>query len=297
MQNVIDPFSLKYKGNDADFHVVDALVLGDSIQGAAKLYNSVAHYCFFGGVPKGNYRKHFKCYAQTPKEGSFEFVLYLATIAQEYDIHGEIYKESFSWLFAKIANSLTGLWTNRSTESAMAEKLTDQLIERAKRDAELQALLINGVIGSNNNIADLHGRLIDTLPALANANSNAAKQLVKPVGITCSSLAQFAESDNETVITEAEAEVISSDSALEIEDAKVFQCERVTEVNTLTGHCILQVAGYTHLIKGKISDPVLSNADNIYTRALNNHTPIRVTAKTVLKEGEVHRLYISDAKA
>jgi hypothetical protein len=49
-------------------------------------------------------------------------------------------------------------------------------------------------------------------------------------------------------------------------------------------------------VAGKITDPALEHHGNIYTAALNEGSTLRVIAKPTLKEGEINRLFISDAE-
>jgi hypothetical protein len=74
-----------------------------------------------------------------------------------------------------------------------------------------------------------------------------------------------------------------------------FRCERISVINTKTGHCELTIQGIAGPVKGKISDPVLRQPKNIYTKALQEHVPLLISAKPVEKDGEIRRLYISDA--
>jgi predicted transcriptional regulator len=119
--------------------------------------------------------------------------------------------------------------------------------------------------------------------------------LVAPVGNTCKALRQFSGTQEEITITEPEAEVIRGDNEMEVDDMQEFHCKRITEINKLNGHCILDVEGFDHLVIGKISDPALEKPNNVYTRALNDQTPIVISAKPVKKNGAIYKLFISNA--
>ena len=75
-----------------------------------------------------------------------------------------------------------------------------------------------------------------------------------------------------------------------------FVCTRISEVNVVSGHCILSVDGLNGPVVGKISDPVLLEPKNVYTNALNSQTGFSFSAKPVKKNGEIHRLYVSTAR-
>lgn len=293
---IVLPFAVTYEGNDADQHIISAQQLGESIIGASRLYNAVAHYCAFGFVPKGNYKNEFYCYAKVPKEGSYEYMLYVAAIAQEYNLHGEIYNAAISWLFARVVDSVKGIWTRKGDTVQVVEILSQTLIEQARIDADVKTQMINAWAKSNDNLASLHARLIDTLPQLADATRSHGRLLVSPIGNTCRSINQFSGTKNAVAIDEPEAEVIRGDYEMEVDDMQDFNCRRITEVNVETGHCILDVEGFDHPITGKISDPALSMPNNVYTRALNGKTAFLISAKPVKRDGVVHKLFVSNAK-
>lgn len=83
---IVSPFSITYDGNDADQHVISARQLGESVIGASKLYTATAHYCMFGTVPRGNYKKEFQCFAKPAKEKCFEYQMFIAAIASKYSL-------------------------------------------------------------------------------------------------------------------------------------------------------------------------------------------------------------------
>lgn len=293
---IVSPFAVAYQGNDADRHVVDAQVLGVSILGASKLYTAVAHYSAFGLIPHGNYKKQFRCYARAPKAGSYEWMVYVATVSQEYNLHQEIYRAAISYIFSKVADAVKNIWTKKGDTVKVVEALAQTMVRQAEIDAGLKEQLINGLVKSNDNLASLQGKLIDALPELADATRAHGRLLVAPVGNSCKSIVQVFGHDNKIVIDEPEAEVIRGDSKLEVEDMQNFECKEITEVNVTTGHCILNVEGFDKPIAGKISDPALNVPNNVYTRALNNKSRFRVSAKPVKRDGVVHKLYISDAR-
>ena len=52
MPDLASPFSISYAGGEAREHRIGAAFLGHSLQGTARVYNSVARYWFCGGVAK-----------------------------------------------------------------------------------------------------------------------------------------------------------------------------------------------------------------------------------------------------
>lgn len=293
MNKVISQFAITYDGNDADNHIINAAALGESIIGASKFYNSVAHYCSFGFVPHRNYKRQFECYASVPRDGSYEYLLFIAS--QEYGLHAEIYKPALDYLFSKVVKSIKDLWTGKGKTEKIVETLVEALLEQRRIDADIESQLINSITKSNDHLTSLHSQLIATLPQLANATRKNGKKLVYPIGNTCRSIKQFSGTSDVVLIDEPDAEAIRGDDDTEVEDMKSFICNRITEINIKTGHCILEIDGFIGPIVGKISDPTISIPNNVYTRCMNSNTPFIVSAKTVKKNGIIYKLFISDA--
>src|SRR5688500_18661566 len=92
MDEIVKPFLLSYGGRDADRHLLQADLYGESVMGAARLYTAVGHYCLFGFVPKGNYKRSLVVKVEPIRPGSVEQLVHLLPIlAGEYAIHSFIY--------------------------------------------------------------------------------------------------------------------------------------------------------------------------------------------------------------
>jgi hypothetical protein len=293
---IVPQFLLTYEGNDANEHVIEAGALADSLGGASRLYTAVAHYVVLGVVPRGNYKKEFRCYASIPRDGSYEIPIIIAALAHAYSLHGPIFAGALKFLFAEVLRSVKDLWTKKSSNEKIVEALANAMVELGKQNTDVQTLLANGLIHANDNLASLQSQLIQTLPAIAEGTRNSARALVAPIGNTCVSITQYANSASAIPIDEADAAVIRSDEPLEVDEMSTFKCLNVTEVNLSTGHCILNVEGFDFPVTGKISDPSLANPNNVYTKSLNAQTPFEVSAKPVKRQGVIKTLYISDAK-
>lgn len=292
MKEIANPLSIRYVGNETDNNVIDAIQFGESIAGAGKIYTSVAHFCTFGEVLKPRQTTELRCYASVPKEGCYEAILIVATAANQYQLFSDIYKPSMDWLIAKTIKFIKDDLTGRSDVMELAKEIADG----AKKNQELNTILVNGLLQANADSSSAHKRLIEILPALVDANANRMKDLVSPIGRSCNELKQFSRTKNEFSITEPEAAVIRSEQDLEVGDMAEYECTLISELNTKTGHCNLEIEGVERIVTGKISDPTLKEPNNIYSQSLNDHTSFVCTAKPVLKDGEIHKLYISDAK-
>lgn len=293
---VVEPFPITYDGNDAESHIIAGRQLGESVIGASKLYAATAHYCVHGVVPRGKYRKEFDVFVLPAHEKCFEYHVVVAAIAAEYGLHGHLYKAGLKYLFGAILKVIKDFWLKPGGNEKVVSELVDLLKAKSKDDHELHMVLANGINHANDNFAKLHEKLIDTIPKLANSTRSHGADLVAPVGNTCKTLTQFEAPEQKIVINEVEAEVIRGGTSMEIDEMAEFLCTRISEINIETGHCILSVKGIEGPVVGKISDPALNEPNNIYTKALNNQSGFAFSAKSVKKDGEVKRLYVSDAR-
>jgi hypothetical protein len=294
MQEIIEPFLVKYEGKDTDEHVIEAHQYGLSVIGASKIYNSVGHFLITGQAPRGNYNKRVICYSQAPKEGSWDISFFIVA-AQQYWLFGEVANQSLGYVFSKTVDALKDMWTGKNGSMEIVERLTETILKQAENDTNLKELLAKGLIESNAEISALQSKLIDTIPLLAERTRNSAVQFVAPVGKSCRDLTQFSGTKSSSKIDEADAEVIRSKEELEVGDMQKFKCEKIQELNLSTGHCELIIEGLDGITMGTINDPSLEKPHNVYTKAFDGQLPIMVDGKPLEKKGKIVKLYISDA--
>ncbi len=295
-QRIITPFSLRYEGGLAESHIIDTQQLGFSLVGATKFYNSVIHYCLSGNVPRNNYKKEYSCYTHASNQGCYEQWLFIAPLALQHGILADGARDAVSFIFFKVLTALKNMMIKESQTEKIMNELCETLRHKADVDKDVMLVAMQLVGNSNETIAGLQNKLLDTLPDLLVLNRQNARTMVDPVGLSCNEFHQFARTEYEDVISEPEAAVLKSKEKEEVGDVQTYTCLSITEVNKVTGHCEMLVDGFEKPVKGKITDPLLLEPGNVYTRALDQETPFSFTAKPVTKDGEVHRLYVSDAK-
>lgn len=293
--NIISPFKISYQGKQTEHHFMDAAQFGESIAAAARIYTATIHFCAFGEVPKGNYKKEFLCFTAAPKEGSLEALMCIAPALADGNLFVASYKEAMSALFWMVIDSLKQMWTRDSKEEVMKE-LAQAITKLADSSTDTQQILANGIVRANDNAASVHEALIRTLPELADSNRNHGRAMVAPVGRSCAQLVQNPDGAFSSVIAEPEANAIKSKDDLVVENSHDMQCLSISSLSRTTGRCEITVDRYEGVLTGKITDPSLEQAGNVYTRSFDQQTPFRITAKPVLKAGEIHMLYISDAR-
>lgn len=293
--NIISPFKISYQGKQTEHHFMDAAQFGESIAAAARIYTATIHFCIFGEVPKGNYKKEFLCFTAAPKEGSLEALMCIAPALADGNLFVASYKEAMSTLFWMVIDSLKKMWTRDSKEDVVKE-LAQAITKLAENNKDTQQILANGLVRSNDNLASLHESLIRMLPELAESNRNHGRVMVAPVGRSCARLVQNSDGAHPLEIAEPEANAIKSKDDLVVEDSQDMRCLSINSLNRTTGRCEITVEQYEGVLTGKITDPTLEQAGNVYTHSFDQQTPFRITAKPVLRAGEIHMLYISDAR-
>ncbi len=308
MADIIPPFLVRYSGKGADDHILEAQEYGESIVGASKLYNSVVHYVMFGDILHPRTKKQLLCFAKPSEPGSVDQWLFVASaVAGNYGIDAAIYQEVLQWSFCRVMNAIKETWVQPSSAEKTIGTLSDEMQEKAAADSNMQILLVNGMLkmahehseniaSANERMASLHEKLIEKLPELATKTRSNGRKFVSPVGSSCSSIRQFAETQYESDITEPDAEVIRGNEDMEVEEMKDYKANMISEINLNTGHCTLEIEGIDRPVSGQISDPALGSPGNIYTRSLDSRSGFTVTAKAVKKGGKIQRLHISDAK-
>lgn len=291
---IVLPFLVRYDGADADLGLLDGEALGESIAGASRLYTATAHYVIDGMIPRRNYRKRYRSYARPASPGSWDQIWFIGpAIAGEYAIHAQLYNTATSWVFGKIIGTIKDIWTRPRDAERVIQILSETMQEHARLNADVQQTLAAGLVRANDNLASLHSQLIGTLPDLADATREHGRRFVAPVGKTCAEIRQLTSAPSEVLITESDAEVIRGETELEVDPMAEFTINRISEINLRTGHCVLETDDGA-IVPGKITDPVLSVADNTYTRALNEHASFKVQAKAVRQGDTIRRLYISN---
>ena len=295
MQNVIQPFSLRYDGNETTKNLIDVSQLGRSLSGASRIYNATLHFCAFGNVPRGNYTKYASAFTTAPRAGCYEAIILMGLTATQNPALIELSRDGLSKIFFHILGALKKTWIN-DDQTENINNTVQSLLEAADNDRETRNTLVNGVIQSNADFAELLKiSLTNNLPELSRACRSAARDLVDPVGKSCSLLSHHTDHQMVCEISEPEAYVIKSRNQEDLGDMQKFICESITEVNRNTGHCEMRIRGVDRPIKGKITDPALSQVGNIYTQALDQKTSFSFSAKPVNKDGELHKVFISDA--
>ncbi|VFU08478.1 conserved protein of unknown function [Methylocella tundrae] len=97
-------------------------------------------------------------------------------------------------------------------------------------------------------------------------------------------------------IDEPVAEALRSRGELTVGESREYRV-RLEGVFKTNGACRVRLLDLDKIVVGKITDPSVGSAGNVYTRALNDGAELIVVAKPTMKDGNINRLFISDARA
>lgn len=292
MTGVAGHMDVKYDGLDAERHLLDSAQYARSVEGSARLYKLVSHYCLYGEVLSGRKASDIRCFSAPPREGSFESTLVILTaLTHQYPAFNDIYKKAFDWLVAKVMGHVKDALSGGSN----VKELVEVVREQAKSSSELNMLLANGLIKSNDNLSELHEKLVMTMPALIEAAKAPMRAALTPLGKSCDKITQFSGSQHPIRIEEPEALAIRSDGGVVVGEAGEYLVTRIYSLSVDSGVCRVSLEGFVGIFHGKINDVSLSFPNNEYTRAMDSHSQLKVRGKPVFKDGELHRLFITEA--
>jgi hypothetical protein len=285
-RQLFSSFTLAYRGNDADLHQLDAAQTGKSITGTAKLYNSVLHFYFHGQVPARNYRPYIRTYTRAPAAGSLDLIFLAATVYDQLNAYPPVLQKVVEFIFPKLLSAIFAKRTHRSDEMIKALEIIQ---EQSLHNHELAKTAIGAIISDKAQLYGLIDRLIEN-------NRTAMAEMVAPVGTGCKTMTHFDKTPAAETIDEPLAEVMRSQEELEVGSQTQFEGV-ILGVDKITGACRIRLAETGLEIRGKITDPALRAPHNVYTSALDTASGVILTAKPILKYGELSKLFISDAVA
>jgi hypothetical protein len=280
-----EPIPIRYQGLYADAHLVDAQQFGTSVIGASRLANSACHFLFFEKATADPRLFQIRFFVGPSRENGLlqEIVAVL--------VNGQLP------LFAGVLPTLA---------KQFVEQIVEAIINVALKKKPSENLAIEKFHDLASQYAEFakdvhHGHMRDKawlqsqFEELARLNRAPLRELPEPVGKSVRQML-IGSSATPLVIDEASAAVLRSKEEMSVTEAQEFdaQFDGVFKTN---GECRLRIGHDSRIVKGKIVDPALAIPHNVYTTALDNGTPVRVTAKATLRNGEIDRLFISDAKS
>ena len=286
-EELIKPVHLKFRGLDADQHVMDGAYLGRSIQGTSRLYTSILLFLFEGQIPKRIVSPNIKIMVGPPQDGSLMYLIYAMMTHGQMALYPQIL-----WELADLSLPvfIKAVLARKSGRRDHLDKALDIIAEQSKVQADFMNKIHDGHMSDKQ-------MMFNVIDRLASSNSNALSEMSQPIGRTAKSLTHFDGTKVlESHIDEPMAEALRSEEELKVGDQVVYR-GKIVGVDKTNGACRFEPEGQSKDLRGKITDPSLAATGNIYTHSLDTAAVVEVTAKPVFKEdGEIKTLFISDAK-
>ncbi|QDM23125.1 hypothetical protein FIU28_19735 [Tardiphaga sp. vice154] len=278
MQHDFLPVVIRYDGMDADGHVIDLGLLGQSIQGASKLLGSAGSIVMTGQFAKKTKSMSVRVLAGQPEAHCWEIPAIITTVlvpavAPMFPIIKEAATAAATKAVTAIVNYAISTVAGRTKEADMSRDIAIKFLEE---------------MGHTSRTA------IEAMERLATSQRPAIRMFVAPVGQSCSSARIGDPAFGSVTIDASMREAIDAPEEVEITDAQDFEI-LISEFDFRNRSCKLSMRDHIDdRITGEITDPIAQVAKNPYSTALDNQRWLCVRGKAQLKAGELEKLYISD---
>jgi len=268
--------AITYDGKQADQHRLDLHALGGSLQGVARLLAVCAHFAITGEYTKQFAAHGVRVYASPPRAKCFELSA-IIEFAQQQQLFSGFGGALFGGIVAFAIARASG---NREDMKLLSQRLEQAIGELGHRDQR---------------VID---RMMATIEKMADALRPSIRAAVEPIGRECDTLTLGGKGyPHRTVIDKATRDAIWADALTTL--TPLQQWELVfTELDkeSRTGKARLLSDDSNARIRVEVSDPAFLLPANPYLSSYAHNEPVIVMAKATLKDGELERLYVSDAR-
>lgn len=278
MDGVFQPIRIRYDGLDADRHQLELTSLGESLVGASKLLSVAGHFALTGKYVKKTPALSVRVLAQPPQAKCYEIIGILYTLTGALPLA----PEAATKLVQHIVTYILAKFGGRKDLAERAMELAETAIREMGTTARAHAEVTKAAI-------DL----------LAQGQHHAARQLVAPVGLTCSTL-RVGSPELETLeVDKPIRDAICAPEPVDITDEMTYQVF-ISELDMQKRTCkvsLLQDNDPEVRYPGEITDPVILTANNPYSLAMAQKQWMSVRGKAQMKNGQFDKLYISNTAA
>jgi hypothetical protein len=267
-----DEIEVRYDGSESTEHVINALELSESLAGFSRILSTSFHFALTEKFVLRTPAQDFQVYVRAAEPKCYNIVLEVWEVAKQQQIFqgvvGNIAVAVVTYVVAKAAN--------RSDEMKhLAEALKISLEQNGKRDDTVISKLLN------------------TVDKMAESLRPAVRQAVRPVGESCSTIRIGGESG--IVVDALDKAQINAESPMEITSVKAWSAT-ITELDRENATGKVRLADdIDSRIPVTITDPIFGASDNPYIAAFTTGATIKLEGKAQLQDGEIKRLYISNA--
>lgn len=267
---------IRYDGLDAERHQIELHLLGESLQGMARILAVSGHFLATKQYAKQLQALDVKVYVDEPKANCFTVQAVLDFAKEQQLLAGTItlLPAFLAWIFAKASN--------------------DRVEMKALKDSLDKA--IGHLAGQNT---ELVPKLLATVEKMSDSLRPSVRAAVAPVGKSCTHMTVGGSSG--TVVDQARADAIRSTAADEVTHERTWDIV-ITEFDRESATAKIRFTDEEYgadekRVRAVITDPSVGILGNAYVKAFAAHSEIRVRGKAVLRDGEIQTLYISDSDA
>jgi hypothetical protein len=279
------PLPIAYRGLLADQHLVDAQQFGKSLIGVSKVANSIAHEFFFETITHDprSYQIRF-CVGPSRENGLLQEVFAVLVSGQFPAFPPMLLQLAKPFIIATFEGIIKTVLNRKSEATLAIEKIHDLAV----RNSDFASQVHKGHMRDKTWLK----RMVETL---AKENRASLRELPEPVGRTVRLMELGDHGKSPVLIDEPIAEVLRAREPLELGDPVEYDV-KIEGVFKTNGACRIRLLNEKRIVSGKIADPALEQPHNVYTTALDAGAALHVIAKPVLKNGQLHRLFISHAE-
>ena len=178
---------------------------------------------------------------------------------------------------------VTSVLTGRAGETRKAMQTTERAVE-VLNDA-------NERLNEQARHGEDHRHQEEMLKLAATPQmSGAAVRLVNPIGRSCDDIVLSNDNDELVVDTEMATVIRARRSTGGVEQIRA----RVRGLSLERGHVQLQLPG-RRVVPGHVLDPLFADVPNAYTVALSRQSPLDVTVRPVMRDGQLRSYYMLGA--
>lgn len=269
---MIDRFEVRYDGKESTDHIIDARELAASLEGFSRILGTVYHYATTGEYVKKSPAQNVKVFVAVPEAKCYNILFELWELAKQQQV--------FQGLAGNVAVALVTYIVARAANRNNEMKHLAQALQTA--------LTQNGVRDQTT-----FDRMLSTIEKMADALRPAVKQAVSPIGSSCETVRIGGESG--ITLDVSDKETIMSEGATEITRERNWPAI-ITELDRENATGKVRLAGDDEArVPISITDPAFKVIDSIYLKSFVAASQINLVGKAELGDGEIKRLYISNA--
>lgn len=266
---LIEPVGLKFDGLDADQHRIDALYLGQSLAGTAKIYNSLGMLYFEGKLGTSAHSR-FRVQVGPPERGSVLYLVYLLLVHGEMAVYPELLIGMAELALPEFMRAMVARKTGQEEHLGRA---LDIIERQSQRYHEM-------VRATQDNDMQTRQDLLGVIDKLVSKNGAGLAEMAAPVGRSVRGIAHVPSRSDPIEIDAPTAEALRSKDELSVGDS-ITLVGVVTALDVETG--LFKLETETGQFRGTVTDPALKSAGNVYSHSLDAVERIEIVAKPTLK--------------